>query len=376
LLKWHALIPDARAVLISRAHGCWFDAVDCRLRLTMSPLLYSILRPLLFALPPERTHAFALSSLHAAYRLHLLREPRDAGQAYESLGLEFANRIGLAAGFDKNARYIDALGSLGFGFIEVGTVTPRAQSGQDLPRLFRLPAHAALINRMGFPNDGADVVASRLARRKYSGIVGVNIGKNAATPLAQAIDDYRLCYRRLAPHADYVAINVSSPNTPDLRRLQEVEYLQPILEALLEEGDRVAAVRGRRVPLLAKISPDLSDDDVAAVTQLSVRLGIDGIIATNSTITRPADGTAQRCMAEQGGLSGAPLHRIALRVLAAVKSASNGRLVIVGVGGIATAADATAMFEAGADLIQVYTGLVYRGPDLVRELRAAERHRT
>lgn len=341
------------------------------LRLTMS---YSILLPLLFTLPPERAHALALSSLHAAHRLHLLREPQvDSGQPIEALGLQFANRIGLAAGFDKNARYIDALGSLGFGFIEVGTVTPRPQSGQDHPRLFRLPAHAALINRMGFPNDGADVVADRLARRRYPGIVGVNIGKNATTPLARAVDDYLHCYRRLAPNADYVAINVSSPNTPDLRRLQEVEYLEPILEALLEEGNRIAAARGRRVPLLAKISPDLTDDAIAEVTRLSVRLGIDGIIATNSTVARPADGIAERLMAEQGGLSGAPLHPIALRVLAAVKSASDGRLAIVGVGGIASAGNAAAMFEAGADLIQIYTGLIYRGPGLVGELRAAER---
>lgn len=332
--------------------------------------MYPLLRRALFALEPERAHAVALASLQLAHRLGLQRQRADEPSAGASLmGLQFANRIGLAAGFDKNGRYIDELGSLGFGFIEVGTVTPRAQAGQPQPRLFRLPRSGALLNRMGFPNEGADVIAANLARRKYRGVCGINIGKNAATALTAALDDYVSCYRIVAPHVDYVAVNVSSPNTKDLRRLQQVEHLRPILEALLRERERLHSVESRHVPLLAKVSPDLTPEQLGAIAELLLELRIDGVIATNTTVRRPTgvDGAAT----QEGGLSGEPLRPFALQAVRALSSAAAGYLTIVAVGGIGSVEDARAAFEAGADLVQVYTGLIYRGPRLVRELRDA-----
>lgn len=334
----------------------------------MSSGLYSFLRPFLFTLPPERAHALALASLQIAHRLRLVRRPHDDDrEAGTFMGLRFPNRVGLAAGFDKNARYIDALGSLGFGFIEVGTVTPRPQSGQALPRLFREPKHRALINRMGFPNDGAEAVVARLVRRRYPGVLGVNIGKNASTPIEQAIDDYVSCYRLLAPHADYVAVNVSSPNTQGLRQLQQVDQLRPILEGLREEGQRLEAKRGRHIPLLAKIAPDLSPDELTEIALLLTDLGIDGVIATNTTLSRPA-GLED---SEKGGLSGAPLLELSRNAIRQLKIRSNNRLVIIAAGGVLSAEDARGSLEAGADLVQLYSGLIYAGPALVREVRDA-----
>lgn len=328
--------------------------------------MYSLLRRALFTLEPERAHSLALSSIQAAYRCGLWpRQVDDPAAAVSLMGLRFANRIGLAAGFDKNGRYIDALGSLGFGFIEVGTVTPRAQAGRGKPRLFRLPRSRALINRMGFPNEGAAAAAANLSRRKFRGVCGVNIGKNASTPLTEAVDDYVSCYRTVAPHADYVVINVSSPNTKDLRRLQQVEHLRPILEALLRER----ASDMRHVPLLAKVSPDLTQEELIDIGELLVELAVDGVIAANTTIRRP-EGVDDAARGEEGGLSGAPLRAFALQSIRAMRSIAGDRLRIIGVGGIGGAADARDAFDAGADLLQVYTGLIYRGPGLVRELRA------
>lgn len=338
----------------------------------MSFGIYPVLRPLLFTLPPERAHALALSSLGLAHRLHLMRSPRhDEFDAVALMGLRFPNRVGLAAGFDKNGRCIDALGLLGFGFIEIGTVTPRAQPGQPLPRLFRLPRQRALINRMGFPNEGMDVVAARLARRAYGGVLGINIGKNAVTPLEQAVDDYVACYRQLAQHADYVAVNVSSPNTQGLRQLQQVDNLRPILSALLEERQQLKARTDRRVPLLAKVSPDLSTEDLAAIAQLLIELDVDGVIATNTTLTRPLD--AGPAAAEAGGVSGAPLRELARDAVATLRAVAGDRLAIIGVGGIASGDDAIEMLKAGADLVQLYSGLIYRGPGLIGELRRSLR---
>ena len=329
--------------------------------------MYRLLRRALFSLEPERAHSMALSLAQLAYRSGLLSRIRAESAPVSVMGLRFANRIGLAAGFDKNGRYLDALGAMGFGFIEVGTVTPRPQAGQPLPRLFRLPNARALINRMGFPNEGAAAVAARLTRRHFKGICGVNIGKNAVTPNDQAIDDYVACFRALAPCADYIAVNVSSPNTQDLRQLQRVDYLQPILEALLAERDALAVSHGRRIPILTKISPDLSHDDLLAVGHLMLRLRMDGVIATNTTVTRPDTG-GDSLAAEQGGLSGAPLHPLALCAVRTLRSVLAGQVAIIGVGGITCAADAMTMREAGADLLQIYTGMVYRGPALLREL--------
>jgi dihydroorotate dehydrogenase len=284
------------------------------------------------------------------------------------MGMRFPNRIGLAAGLDKNASCIDALGALGFGFIEVGTVTPRLQLGQARPRLFRLPDAHALVNRMGFPNDGAEVVARRLARRTYRGICGVNIGKNATTPLDEAGQDYLACLRIVGPQSDYVAINVSSPNTPDLRRLQDAEHLEPMLDLLLRERDRIVAARGRALPLLVKLSPDSGEDDLRDLARRVRAIGLDGIIATNTTVSRPAT-LVGRHSTEEGGLSGAPLRPLALRTIAVLRQELGASMPIIGVGGIDQPQAAVDALRAGADLVQVYTGLIYRGPRLVGELR-------
>lgn len=279
------------------------------------------------------------------------------------MGLRFANRVGLAAGFDKNGTAVDGLGALGFGFVEVGTVTPRPQAGQPRPRLFRLPASGALINRLGFPNDGAEKVAARLRHRKYRGIVGVNIGKNAVTPLARAVDDYVTCLRIVRPVADYVVVNVSSPNTVGLRELQSRNLLEPLLSALLEA--RREAPGERRPPLLLKISPDLSESELRDIAMLVRRLPLDGVVATNTTLSR--EGLPGSAGAQTGGLSGRPLHALALRTVASLRTHLGPDVPIIGVGGIDSGRAARTMRTAGADLIQIYTGLIYRGPALVSE---------
>lgn len=329
--------------------------------------IYRYLRPLLFALPPEQAHAFALGALQRAHSLGLVRDRLvDPRSAVTLLGLRFPNRVGLAAGFDKNGRYVDALGALGFGFIEVGTVTPRAQPGQPRPRLFRISAAHALINRMGFPNDGAGVVAARLSRRRFAGVCGVNIGKNAATPIAAAVDDYVECFRAVAPHADYVAINVSSPNTAGLRQLQEPDQLQPIVGAVTEARRELHAATGKRVPVLVKVSPDLAPAELVRSARLACDAGIDGIIATNTTLNR--SGLARRWRVEAGGLSGGPLRPLALQAVQLLRAALGAEVPIVAAGGIDSARHAQDAFAAGADLVQLYTGLVYRGPRVVKEI--------
>ena len=328
---------------------------------------YPLLRPLLFTLPPEHAHAFALSALQRAHSLGLIRDRApDPRTAVTLLGLRFPNRVGLAAGFDKNGRYVDALGALGFGFIEVGTVTPRPQPGQPRPRLLRVSASHALINRMGFPNDGAGIVAARLSRRRFAGVCGVNIGKNAATPIASAVDDYVECFRTVAPHADYVAINVSSPNTEGLRQLEEPDQLLPIVNALSAARREMHAATGKRVPLLVKVSPDLAPADLVRSARLACESGIDGIIATNTTLNR--SGVAQRWRAQTGGLSGAPLRPLALQAVQLLRAALGAGVPIVAAGGIDSARHAQEALAAGADLVQLYTGLIYRGPALVREI--------
>ena len=344
----------------------------------LSNLSYRFLRPLLFALSPETAHAVALRALQSLHRLHLLRGPARRSSSIEnfvdSMGLRFPNRVGLAAGFDKNGRYVDALGALGFGFIEIGTVTPRPQSGQPSPRLFRLPQAHALLNRMGFPNDGAHVVAQRLARRRFRGVLGVNIGKNAITPIEVAVDDYVTCFRLLAAYADYVAINVSSPNTPGLRRLQSRESLEPILTALLGERSALQKTSSRRVPLLVKVSPDMMAAELIDLANLVRKLHIDGVIATNSTVSRDGiDGFA--ISREAGGLSGLPLRARSCRTVRDLREAFGPDVTIIGVGGIESGSDALDTLSAGANLVQIYTGLVYRGPSLIREAIAATESR-
>ena len=281
------------------------------------------------------------------------------------MGLRFPNRVGLAAGFDKNASALDGLGSLGFGFIEVGTVTPRPQAGQPRPRLFRLPTANALINRLGFPNDGAAVVAARLRHRKYRGIVGVNIGKNANTPMEHALDDYVSCLRTVRQVADYVVVNVSSPNTAGLRDLQARKYLEPLLSALLAERGNAQPGRERALPLLLKVSPDLSDSELQGIAALLKSLPLDGVVATNTTLSRQGLSEAS---VQAGGLSGVPLRPLALRTVSALRAQLGPEFPIIGVGGIDSTDSAREMRANGADLIQVYTGLIYKGPALIRRL--------
>jgi dihydroorotate dehydrogenase len=323
-------------------------------------MLYSALRPALFVLDPERAHSLTLAALRVWGRT---RPPRTVSPTIELLGLRFANRVGLAAGFDKNAVAVDGLGALGFGFIEVGTVTPKPQAGQPRPRVFRFPASEALLNRLGFPNEGAEAAAARLRRRRYGGIVGVNIGKNALTPIERAVDDYVSAFRTVAPVADYLVVNVSSPNTAALRDLQARERLEPLLTALLEERARRPDAGVRRLPLLLKISPDLDPPSLVEVATTVKALSIDGIVATNTTLSRA--GLPISAERGAGGISGRPLHATALGTIKSLRAFLGPEFPLIGVGGIDSPQAALAMRGAGADLVQIYTGLVYRGPGLV-----------
>jgi len=330
---------------------------------------YSAIRQALFALDPERAHRLALEGLRMAGR-RALRLP--VATPFHCMGLRFPNRVGLAAGFDKNAVAIDGLGSLGFGFIEIGTVTPRPQAGQALPRLFRLPAEGALLNRLGFPNEGAAKVAARLRHKRYRGIVGVNIGKNADTPTERAIDDYVACLRAVRGVADYVAVNISSPNTVGLRDLHSRERLEPLLSALLEERTHGAVGAQAGTPLVLKISPDMADEDLRNVSALLKALPMDGVIATNTTVSRV--GILSTVSSQAGGVSGPPLHSLALRVIGALRARLGPAFPIIGVGGIDAPDAALRLRDAGADLVQLYTGLVYRGPTLITQcVRALDR---
>jgi dihydroorotate dehydrogenase len=323
-------------------------------------------------LEAERAHRLGFRAVRAARPV--LARRRTPGSPVTAMGLTFPNRLGLAAGFDKNAVGIDALGALGFGHVEVGTVTGRPQPGNPRPRLFRMPADGAVVNRMGFNNDGAQAVAVRLAargRRDGGPVLGVNIGKTKVVPEddeASVLEDYGLSAGLLAPYADYLVVNVSSPNTPGLRSLQSVEKLQPLLEHVRLTADR--EVPGRRVPLLVKIAPDLADEDVLAVADLALAIDLDGIIATNTTISRAGLVTpgveVERVGA--GGLSGRPLTARALEVLRLLRDRVGDRLTLIGVGGITTVEDAVARLDAGADLLQGYTAFVYEGPGWPRRI--------
>lgn len=345
-------------------------------------VLYEFARPLLFALDPETAHELTLAKLQRAHRLGLTRlmRPHLAADPVDAMGLRFPNPVGLAAGLDKNAEHIDALGDFGFGFIEVGTVTPRPQSGNPKPRLFRLPAARALINRFGFNNCGIEqFVVHVQANRAFSaggGVLGLNIGKNADTPVARALDDYVLCLRRVYPlltdgHG-YVTVNISSPNTAGLRELQGGDALTALLRGLRDERARLADRHGARVPLAVKIAPDLDDAELARVADALVGHEVDAVIATNTTVARP-DVAGLPHANEAGGLSGAPLMERSTAVVRVLARHLQGRLPIIGVGGILSGADAAAKIAAGASLVQIYTGLIYRGPALVGECRRAIR---
>jgi dihydroorotate dehydrogenase len=331
-------------------------------------MVYSLARPLLFALEPEAAHRLALGVLRAVARAGLLpAAPAAPAQCERSvMGIRFPNPVGLAAGLDKNGEYLDALAPLGFGFIEVGTVTPRPQPGNPRPRLFRLPQARALINRMGFNNAGVERLVENVRRAAYRGVLGVNIGKNADTPIEHAAEDYLACLRKVYAIASYVAINVSSPNTAELRRLQGETELDRLLAALVRERRRLADAHGRHVPLAVKIAPDLDAVQIAGVAACLQRHRVDAVIATNTTTAR--DSVAGLAHAEEaGGLSGAPLAARSTAVVRELARALAGSLAVIGVGGIMDGADARDKIAAGANLVQLYTGLIYRGPRLVRE---------
>ncbi len=342
----------------------------------MSLLPYALARPFLFGLDAEAAHDLTLNSIallqHTPARC--LWAAARVNDPVMLAGLRFPNRVGLAAGLDKNGRCIDGLGAMGFGFVEVGTVTPKAQPGNPKPRVFRLPEAQALINRLGFNNDGLDAFIANVRRahsfRTSGGILGLNIGKNAATPIEQATADYLAGLRGVYPHADYVTVNISSPNTANLRALQGDEALDALLGALVQARTALAAQHGRKVPMFVKIAPDLETPQIALIGATLKRHGIDGVIATNTTIARDAVKGLARAE-QEGGLSGAPVREASDRVIRSLRTELGAGFPIIGVGGVMSAADALAKIAAGADLVQIYTGLIYKGPALVSEAAAA-----
>jgi dihydroorotate dehydrogenase len=341
------------------------------------PLLvpYALTRPFLFGLDPERAHDLTLGALARIQHTPLICAVSQArvDSPVTVAGLRFPNRIGLAAGLDKNGRCIDALGSMGFGFIEVGTVTPKPQPGNPKPRMFRLPEAQALINRLGFNNDGLEVFIENVRRSRFrtqGGILGLNIGKNAATPIENAVDDYLIGLDGVYPHADYVTVNISSPNTKNLRELQSDAALEALLTAVRTRADELARRHSRSVPVFVKIAPDLDEAQVQAIAGALKRCGIDGVIATNTTVDREQVKHLQHG-AEAGGLSGAPVFQASNRVIAQLRAALGRGYPIIGAGGVMSGADARAKLDAGADLVQIYTGFIYKGPELVSQAARA-----
>jgi len=340
-------------------------------------LPYALARPFLFGLDPEHAHEVTLGTLARLQNtpLQCTWSQARVSDPVSVAGLQFPNRVGLAAGLDKNGRCIDGLAAMGFGFIEVGTVTPKAQPGNPKPRMFRLPQANALINRLGFNNDGLDAFLANVRRAKFrqqGGILGLNIGKNAATPIERAVDDYLLCLDGVYPHADYVTVNISSPNTKNLRALQSDEALDSLLGAVQKRRSALAKQHGRRVPIFVKIAPDLDAAQIEAIAASLQRHRIDGVIATNTTIARDAVQHLPHGN-EAGGLSGAPVFEASNRVIAQLRAALGAAYPIIGVGGVLSAADAQAKIAAGANLVQIYTGFIYKGPALVEAAAKALR---
>ena len=335
----------------------------------MPSLPYALARPILFGLDPEQAHELTLNSIARLQNtpLQCVWSQARVSDPVEVAGLTFPNRIGLAAGLDKNGRCIDGLGAMGFGFIEVGTVTPKGQPGNPKPRMFRLPQANALINRLGFNNDGLDAFVANVKRARFrqgGGILGLNIGKNAATPIERAAADYLTCLDAVYPHADYVTLNISSPNTRDLRALQGDDALEALLGAVRARRETLAAQHRRRVPIFVKIAPDLDEAQVDVIAATLRRHSIDGVIATNTTIAREAV-KGMPHSEEAGGLSGAPVFAASNRVIAQLRAALGSAYPIIGVGGVMSAVDAQAKIAAGANLVQIYTGFIYQGPALI-----------
>jgi len=335
----------------------------------MALVPYALTRPFLFGLDPEAAHDLTLDTLARIQHtplMCLVSQPR-VNDPVSLAGLHFPNRVGLAAGLDKNGRCIDAFGAMGFGFVEVGTVTPKAQPGNPKPRMFRLPQANALINRLGFNNDGVQAFVANVRRARFrgtGGILGLNIGKNASTPIERAADDYLAALDAVFPHADYVTVNISSPNTQNLRSLQSDDSLDALLGALQQRRTVLAATHGRTVPMFVKIAPDLDETQVQSIAATLRRHGIDGVIATNTTIARDAVQHLPHGN-ETGGLSGAPVREASNRLIRQLRAALGPGYPIIGVGGVMSAADAKAKVAAGADVVQLYTGFIYGGPPLV-----------
>ena len=339
--------------------------------------MYRLARPFLFGLDAERGHSLGLKAIEMAYRTGTspLLARTVAPMPTKVMGLTFPNPVGLAAGLDKNGAHIDALLALGFGFVEIGTVTPRPQPGNPKPRMFRLPQHQAVINRLGFNNEGVDVLVRNVERaRRKNGLLGINIGRNKDTSNDRAASDYLYCLERVYPLADYITVNISSPNTAGLRELQEEQALRHLIGALRESQEELGAQHGKRVPMLVKIAPDLSDEDIDAVARVLRDLSVDGVIATNTTVSRLSV-QAHPFAHETGGLSGTPLMEQSTTVLRKLRTRLPDHIPVIGVGGILSGADAVAKMSAGASLVQCYTGLVYRGPELVSECVEAIRRR-
>jgi dihydroorotate dehydrogenase len=331
--------------------------------------LYSVARPLLFALPPETAHTVTLKLADA---FSFLQGKKAFVKPVRAMGLDFPNPVGLAAGLDKDAAHIDGLASLGFGFIEVGTVTPRAQAGNPRPRLFRIVEQEALINRFGFNNAGVEVFLQNIARSRWRGILGINIGRNADTPAERAAEDYQIGLEKVYPKASYVAVNISSPNTKGLRDLQQKDALEDLLKKIIQKREILADRHGKRVPIALKVSPDLDNTQIREIADAVKRHRIDAVIATNTTLSR--DGIEGLPHAgESGGLSGAPMRDLATRVLKAFSDELKGEAALIGAGGIFSEKDTLQKIGAGAALVQLYTGLVYRGPALVSECVSAFR---
>ncbi len=331
-------------------------------------MLYTLAKSLMFSMDAERSHEIALNAMNvsAALGLPSLMGAENLEVPTEVMGIRFPNPVGLAAGLDKNGSAIDGLAAMGFGFIEVGTVTPRPQLGNPKPRLFRIPEHNAIINRMGFNNQGVDALLANVDRARYKGVLGINIGKNKDTANEHANDDYLYCLRKVYSRASYVAVNISSPNTPGLRTLQFGDSLNTLLESLKNEQAKQANLHDRYVPIAVKIAPDMTDEEIEMVAESLKTYEMDGVIATNTTLSREGveDSVLQR---EAGGLSGAPVRNKSTKVIRSLSKALDGALPIIGVGGITEGFDAAEKIEAGASLVQVYTGFIYKGPTLISD---------
>ncbi|MFT4609242.1 MAG: dihydroorotate dehydrogenase [Cellvibrionaceae bacterium] len=331
--------------------------------------MYSILKKALFTLDPETSHDLSLDLLGASERLGLINlfSPKIPSDPVSILGLTFDNPVGLAAGLDKNGDYYNALGQFGFGFVEIGTITPKPQAGNAKPRMFRLENEQAIINRMGFNNKGVEYLVERVKQRRYKGVLGINIGKNKATSDKEALIDYQLAMAAVYPFADYITVNISSPNTPGLRNLQFGDNLKQLLVGLKTTQQNLAAQHQCYKPILVKIAPDMSEAEVKSVAETLVAHAIDGVIATNTTLDRTLVANSAHA-AEMGGLSGAPLTDAASHIITQLRS-HVGSLPIIGVGGIMQGSDAIAKIQAGADLVQIYSGFIYKGPELIVDAR-------